>query len=142
MEKHSAWGTLDSVPSRPVVDGAGWFHTGDIGWLDAEQLLHVTGRRDQMFISGGENIHPEEIEVELLSLPGIVRAVVVPVADPEFGFRPAAFVEATAFDPQEWTQSLRARLPGFKVPRLFRPWPADVPAGVKPSRAWFRSLME
>ena len=50
------------------------------------------GRRDTMFISGGENIHPEEIEREILRFPGVLEAIVVPVPDPEFGARPVAFL--------------------------------------------------
>ena len=77
---------------RPARDAAGWFHTGDLGRLDAAGRLIVTGRRDTMFISGGENIHPEEIEREILRFPGVLEAIVAPVPDPEFGARPVAFL--------------------------------------------------
>ena len=71
----------------------GWFPTGDMGQLDKEGCLTVIGRRDSMFISGGENIHPEEIEKALLSIKGIEQAMVVPKEDKEFGQRPIAFVK-------------------------------------------------
>ena len=69
----------------PVRSRTTWFPTGDMGQLDKEGCLTVTGRRDNMFISGGENIHPEEIEKALLSIKGIMEAVVVPKEDKEFG---------------------------------------------------------
>ena len=64
-----------------------------MGQLDKKGCLAVTGRRDNMFISGGENIHPEEIEKALLSIKGIVEAIVVPKEDTELGHRPIAFVK-------------------------------------------------
>ena len=64
-----------------------------MGQLDKEGYLTVTGRRDNMFISGGENIHPEEIEKALLSIKGIAEAIVVPKEDKEFGQRPIAFIK-------------------------------------------------
>ncbi len=81
------------------IDEAGWFHTGDTGYLAPNGELHVTGRTDNMFISGGENIHPEEIERALCDIPGIIRALVVPAADPELGLRPKAFIEVSRLAP-------------------------------------------
>lgn len=77
------------------TDASGWFHTGDTGEMSPDGELLVTGRTDNMFISGGENIHPEEIERALCSFEGVRRAIVVPVDDPEYGFRPSAFIEVT-----------------------------------------------
>ena len=77
----------------PIRENDFWFPTGDIGQLDQEGCLTVTGRRDNMFISGGENIHPEEIEKELLSIQGIQEAIVVPQEDKLFGQRPVAFIK-------------------------------------------------
>ncbi len=81
------------------TDKDGWFHTGDTGAFSPEGELHVTGRTDNMFISGGENIHPEEIERTLCAIQGVRRAIVVPLRDQEFGFRPKAFIEAAAEAP-------------------------------------------
>ena len=58
-----------------------------------EPLLKMTGRKDSMFISGGENIQPQEIEERLSEIPGIEQSIVVPVQDPEFGNRPVAFLK-------------------------------------------------
>ncbi len=132
----------DGAPRRPV-DADGWFATGDLGRLDAEGRVHVEGRAGNRFISGGENIQPEEIEAALHALTLVAEAVVVPVADAEFGARPVAFVRAE--DGVEVPEAaLRARLeavlPRFKIPVAFYPWPEDAPneSGLKPDRAFFR----
>jgi len=123
------------------VDADGWFATGDIGRLDPDGYLTVRGRKDNMFISGGENIHPEEIESVLGRLPDIESAVVVSVPDDEFGGRPAAFVqvaEDTPFDPIRYVVFLERFLPRFKIPDEFFPWPADAGAdSMKHDRKWF-----
>ena len=88
-----------------------------------------------MFISGGENIHPEEIELSLLQFPAIERAAVVPVKDPEFGQRPVAFVESSvSASEHELREFLEKSLPRFKIPELFLPWPENAEDGLKPSR--------
>jgi O-succinylbenzoic acid--CoA ligase len=89
-----------------------------------------------MFISGGENIHPEEIEREFLRFPGILEAIVVPVPDPEFGARPVAFlrtVDGRLPDAVELERVLRLTLPGFKMPQHYLGWP-DHEEGLKPDR--------
>jgi len=116
------------------LDTNGWFHTGDLGELDENGYLHVLGRRDNLFISGGENIQPEEIEEVLCRLDGIDEAVVVPVPDPEFGLRPAAFVRTEGDEPGDLDPKLREFLPGFKIPTAFHPWPEDAQRGIKPDR--------
>lgn len=127
----------------------GWFRTGDTGYFDAHGLLHVSGRADAMFISGGENIHPEEIEAALCALPGIIRAVVVPAPDMEYDAVPAAFVElstGTSLATGQWRADLRRSLPGYKIPRYFFHWPETCPAQVKPDRPAFareaRNMLE
>lgn len=114
-------------------DADGWFHTGDVGVLDGS-ILHVTGRVDNMFISGGENIHPEEIENSLLSFPGIRQAIVIPLTHSEFGFRPIAVVDIDDLDQEKITQHLRTELQAFKVPDAILPWPDADQQGLKPSR--------
>ena len=115
----------------------GWFRTGDVGHFDAAGRLHVTGRADAMFISGGENIQPEEIEAALSTLPGIRRAVVVPVAHEEWGMVPAAFLDMEShntIDAASLRTELAKRLPRFKIPRHYLTWPADLDAGMKADR--------
>ena len=102
----------------------GWFPTGDLGRLDAQGRLHVQGRVDRQFVSGGENIRPEEIEAALERLDGIERAVVVPVPDEEYGRRPVAFVRSeTGRVPDDWRASLVTVLPRFKLPDAVRRLP-------------------
>jgi O-succinylbenzoic acid--CoA ligase len=74
---------------QPLVNAAGWFATRDRGvMLDGE--LRILGRLDNLFISGGENIQPEQIEALLAACPDVLQAFVVPVPDPEFGQRQMA----------------------------------------------------
>ena len=98
----------------------GWFATGDIGRI-TEGGISILGRKDWQFISGGENIQPEEIEQQLLALPGVLEAAIVPVDDPEFGKRPAAILRASgqASDPAYLKDALLERLPKFKIPIRF-----------------------
>ena len=127
---------------RPL-DGEGWFHTKDLGELDENGYLYVLGRRDNLFISGGENIQPEEVEEALLRLKGIVQAAVAPVPDPEFGSRPVAFVRVSGgdLDPESLRASLGEMLPRFKVPVAFHEWPAEASTeSAKIDRALFKKL--
>ncbi|MEM0961644.1 MAG: AMP-binding protein [Bacteroidota bacterium] len=117
-----------------VVEPLGpWHPTGDLGFLDEQSRLTVTGRQDLQFISGGENVYPETIEAALRSLDAVVDAVVVPIPDAEFGFVPAAFVEsADILDARSVEDFLRQRIPGFMIPRMYLPW--EGPGGMKPDR--------
>ncbi len=127
------------------LDSRGWFHTGDLGQVDAEGYLTVLGRRDNMFISGGENIMPEEIEAVLNELPEVERVVVVPVADEMYGFRPAAFLKLRG--PLTVTKDyllsyLQEKLPRFKIPDFFYLWPEGVEeeTSLKVKRSIFEKL--
>lgn len=127
-------GYLDGESLRDPTDSDGWFRTGDLGSLDEKGYLTVHGRRDNRFVSGGENVQPEEVEAALKRLPGVEEAVVVPVPDEEFGHRPAAFVRGGA-DALSLSEELSALLPRFMVPVAFHPWPEDVSSGMKPDRS-------
>ena len=97
----------------------GWFATKDLGtWHDA--VLSIHGRLDNLFISGGENIQPEEIELELLRHPAVERVLVCSVADVKFGRRPIALVElhsGSRVSSSELNRWLAANLPRFKLPQ-------------------------
>lgn len=126
--------------SRPF-DEDGWFATGDLGRFDAEGRLAVLGRLDNLFISGGENIQPEEIEAAIASVRSVERVVVVPVDDEEFGQRPVAFVETAerGIDEHRLRAAVEAVLPRFMVPDAFHAWPADAEGqGVKADRPWLQ----
>ena len=119
-------GILTARGLQPVLDADGWFSTGDAGRFDSYRNLVISGRLSRMFISGGENICPESIETLLVSLPQVRRAVVVGVADLEYGARPVAFIAGDA-DDETLRVFLGAHMERFALPELFLPWPADVP---------------
>jgi 2-furoate---CoA ligase len=108
---------------RPDADAKairdGWYFTGDTGYIDAEGDLFVTGRVDDMIISGGENVSPGEIESVLSLHPAISEVAVVGVPDERWGKRIVAFLRCTApVDREaldEWCR--RSSLANFKRPR-------------------------
>ena len=123
-----------------LADAEGWFSTGDLGEFTAKGHLVIHGRRDRLIISGGENIQPEPIEVMLLEIPGVRRAVVVGKPDPEFGERPVAFL-AGDFQEAEARQFLATRFERFAIPEKFHRWPSEVPEDLaKPDFAFFKRL--
>ena len=138
-------GYVDGERIRRPFDDAGWFRTGDLGTLEPDGLLRVVGRKDNLFISGGENIQPEAIEKVLLQIAGVSEAVVVPVPDEEFGHRPVAFLRGDGRIPSESAirLELEKRLPRFMIPVAFHPWPAgELQGSIKPSRDALRRRAE
>lgn len=113
-------------------DPCGWFGTNDRGTI-VDGKLYPIGRTDQMFISGGENIYPEEIESVLHDLG--IFSIVVPVPNDRYGERPVAFVLVNLSDTiqEQIQQAFMTHLPKFKHPDAIFPWPQDVDT-YKPSR--------
>ncbi|MEM9364436.1 MAG: o-succinylbenzoate--CoA ligase [Planctomycetota bacterium] len=104
-----------------ILDEQGWLHTGDRGaWTDDGEL-QVHGRIDNMFISGGENIYPEQIERVIRDRFDVEEVVVVPRTCESFGARPVAFVRGTM--PQDWSTQLREHLAGYEIPDEILDWP-------------------
>ncbi|AAM73068.1 MAG TPA: o-succinylbenzoate--CoA ligase [Chlorobaculum sp.] len=139
-------GYLDNGELREARDKNGWFHTGDMGELSGDARLTVLGRKDNMFISGGENIHPEEIEKALTSIVGIEEAVVVPAPDAEYGMRPVAWIKARSDSPDDATiiASLKSTIGKLKTPVAFhriQEW-QTIPGSAKIDRSWYRKLAE
>jgi fatty-acyl-CoA synthase len=96
----------------------GWLHTGDVVERDDEGYFFIKGRLKEMFISGGENVYPAEIESVLHEHPHVQDAAVVGVPDEKWGEVGAAFVVADgALDTDELLEFCRARLARFKVPK-------------------------
>ena len=125
------------------LDADGFFHTSDAGRMDDQGNLHVRGRKDLMFISGGENIFPSEIEQRLESIETVERAIVVPVTREPMGHRPVAFVKMRyheTLDAKVLQEKLRENLEGFKVPVAFFAWPKDIAVAGKPDRSRFKTL--
>ncbi|WP_280244874.1 AMP-binding protein [Nocardia abscessus] len=110
----------DPDASASAVDSEGWLHTGDVGTLDADDYLRVTDRLADMFIVGGFNAYPAEIERILRTHPGIREAAVVGVPDRRLGEVGCVFVVRNALvpiDAAEITAWARTRMAGYKVPR-------------------------
>lgn len=114
------------APSR---DNEGWLHTGDLGRLADDGGLFVFGRKDNMFISGGENIHPEEIEHVIGQMASIELAVVVATPHDEYGFRPSAIIKTRNFAPinrEALNTFLVKHLPKYKIPDHYYLWPDSI----------------
>ena len=123
-----AQGYLCNSTLTDLRDNEGWFHTGDVGYINVQGELTVTGRMDNQFISGGENIQPEHIERILCKIPGIINAIVIPKKDVEFGARPVAFLETESSSPDEGKIShhLRNQLPGYMIPVAYFELPREL----------------
>ncbi len=124
----------------------GWLHTGDLGYVDEEGCLYVVNRRNDLIISGGENIYPAEIEAVLLAHPMVAEAVVVGIEDEQWGQRVVAAVVLTREDGVsiEALQTYAAeRLAKYKVPRTIK-IVSELPrnAGGKVVRNEVRDLFE
>jgi acyl-CoA synthetase (AMP-forming)/AMP-acid ligase II len=107
--------------SRELVDGL--MNIGDLGHLDAEGRLFVDGREDDMILSGGENVFPQEVEDALVGHPRLADAAVIGVEDPDFGQRLLAFAvprDGEQVSEPELTAYLRERLARYKLPREIR----------------------
>jgi O-succinylbenzoic acid--CoA ligase len=107
--------------ARALRDG--WLHTGDIGCLDAQGALQVLDRRDDLIVSGGENVYPAEVESVLLEHPSVAEAGVAGLPDADLGSRVTAWIVAardSAVSVDELERHCRARLAGYKQPREFR----------------------
>ncbi|CCF84862.1 o-succinylbenzoate--CoA ligase [Nitrolancea hollandica] len=127
--------------ARALRDG--WLHTGDLGYLDPDGYLYVLDRRDDLIITGGENVYPAEVEAALLAQDGIEDAGVIGVPDPEWGQAVVAAVRLAngiTLKEEQIRAACRARLAGYKVPvqiRFIDTLPRN--AGGKLSRRALRS---
>ena len=105
-----------------AIEPDGWLHTGDIGVLDSNGGLSVLDRRDDLIISGGENIYPSEVESILLEHPAVAEAAVTGLLDRGYGRRPAAWLVRSpggTADDEELRRFCSARLARFKIPVAF-----------------------
>ncbi len=117
---HGYWN--DPEATAEAIDEAGWLHTGDIGTMDAGGNINITDRLKDMYVAGGFNAYPAEIEAVLRGHPGVAQVAVVGIPDDRLGEVGFAFVVPSAAADRE---TLAAELPGwahdrlanFKVPR-------------------------
>jgi O-succinylbenzoic acid--CoA ligase len=103
--------------ARALRDG--WLHTGDIGYVDEDGYLYVLDRRDDLIVSGGENVYPAQIEAVLQSHPAVAEAGVYGVADARWGQVPAAAVvlrPGLVTTPEALIEHCRAHLAAYKTP--------------------------
>ncbi|MDN5745057.1 MAG: AMP-binding protein, partial [Nocardioidaceae bacterium] len=100
-----------------AIDDDGWLHTGDVGVLDEAGNLTITDRLKDMYISGGFNVYPAEVEQALMRLDGIDDVAVVGYPDERMGEVGKAFVVGTASS-EDVIAFAKTKLANFKVPRL------------------------
>ena len=124
----------DPEATAAAIDAGGWLHTGDVGRLDADGYLTITDRLKDMYICGGFNVYPAEVEQVLARLDGVAESVVIGVPDARLGEVGKAYVvtrQGFALDQAAVLAFCRERLAGYKVPRLvvFRGDLPRTPAG-------------
>jgi acyl-CoA synthetase (AMP-forming)/AMP-acid ligase II len=106
----------DPEATREAIDDDGWLHTGDVGSLDEQGNLKITDRLKDMYISGGFNVYPAEVEQTLMRMDGVADVAVVGVPDERMGEVGKAFVVGSVA-PEAVVAYARERLANFKVPR-------------------------
>jgi acyl-CoA synthetase (AMP-forming)/AMP-acid ligase II len=110
----------DPEQTAEAIDAEGWLHTGDVGVMDERGYLDITDRKKDMFIVGGFNAYPAEIEALLAAHPGIAQAAVVGVPDErmgEVGFAWVVPATGAELDPVEVVDWAREHMANFKAPR-------------------------
>lgn len=121
------------------LDKNGWFATKDLGKWNKKEELEIIGRKDNLFISGGENIQPEEIEAALKKALNLEEAIVVPLNDPIFGQRPVAFLRPRQ-ELHTVQECLKAILPKYKIPIHAFPLPES--ESLKPNRQKLKEFLK
>ncbi len=110
----------DPAATAAAIDAEGWLHTGDVGTVDIQGNLRITDRLKDMYICGGFNVYPAEIEQVLARLPGVAEAAVIGVPDERLGEVGKAFVvrlPGTDLDEAAVIAHTKAQLANFKTPR-------------------------
>jgi fatty-acyl-CoA synthase len=106
----------------------GWFHTGDLGKLDERGLLYITGRQSDMYISGGSNVYPKEVEEVLLTHEGVAEVAIVGMPDEKWGEVGVAVVvkreQHLNLTPVQLLNHLENRCARYRWPRHFVFWPS------------------
>jgi acyl-CoA synthetase (AMP-forming)/AMP-acid ligase II len=113
----------DPAATRAAIDADGWLHTGDVGRLDEAGNLTITDRLTDMYICGGFNVYPAEVEQVLARLDGVAEAAVIGVPDPRLGEVGRAYLvprPGQAVDETAVLEFCRERLANYKVPRQVR----------------------
>ncbi len=120
-------GYHDDAEATAKALRGGWFHTGDLGRVDARGLLYITGRESDMYISGGSNVYPREVEEVLLTHPGVAEVAVLGIPDEKWGEVGVAVVVARAgmaCDAAALLGHLEGRCARYRWPRHIVFWDA------------------
>ena len=120
-------GYFENPSANEKAFAGGWFHTGDLGHLDARGFLHITGRQSDMYISGGSNVYPREVEEAVLTHPAVAEACVVGVPHEKWGETGVAVLvaaEGAVVDAGAVMAHLDGRLGRYKWPSRIVVWDA------------------
>ncbi|GAA0771138.1 acyl-CoA synthetase [Roseibium denhamense] len=115
-------GYLDDEDANAKSFRNGWFRTGDIGHMDEERFLYLTGRASDMYISGGSNVYPKEVEEVLLTHPAVSEVAIIGIPDPQWGeVGLAVCVPATGetADAAELSDFLSGKVSRYKMPARY-----------------------
>jgi fatty-acyl-CoA synthase len=118
-------GYLNNPKANEAAFRDGWLRTGDIGTFDNEGFLYITGRSSDMFISGGSNIHPRDIEEKILTHPAVQETLVLGMPDPtwgEVGVAVCVLHPGSSMTEEEMRQYLSERMARYKIPRHIAFW--------------------
>ena len=124
--RSSSWATPIRHLSASVFDADGWYHTGDVGVLDADGYLTITDRISDVIIRGGENISAQEIEELLLGIDSVLEVAVVAEPDARLGERAVAIVRMREGSPPPTLEQLREHLAGAHLTK--QKWPESIRA--------------
>jgi fatty-acyl-CoA synthase len=121
-------GYYDNPEANGKAFRDGWFRTGDLGHMDEQGFVYITGRASDMYISGGSNIYPREVEEKILTHPAIGEVAVLGVPDPVWGeIGIAVCVPREGAGPVtevEMAGFLATKVPRYKMPKRFFFWDA------------------
>jgi acyl-CoA synthetase (AMP-forming)/AMP-acid ligase II len=118
-------GYYDNPDANAKAFRDGWFRTGDLGHMDAQGFLYITGRASDMYISGGSNVYPREIEEKMLTHPAIAEVAIVGVPDPvwgEVGVAVCVLRGGAPLDEPELLAWLAPKVARYKLPRRVFFW--------------------
>ena len=121
MVMRGYWG--DDARTRETIDEAGWLHSGDLGVMDEDGYITITGRSKDMVIRGGENIYPREVEEFLFSHPAVADAQVFGVPDERYGEELCAWIRlkpGVTITEEDVRAFCRDKITHFKIPRYVR----------------------
>jgi acyl-CoA synthetase (AMP-forming)/AMP-acid ligase II len=120
-------GYYDNPEANAKAFRNGWFRTGDLGHMDAEGFVYITGRASDMYISGGSNVYPREVEEQVLTHPAVAEVAILGVPDPmwgEVGVAVCVLRAGAALTDEELIAFLDGKVARYKLPRKVFFWEA------------------